>query len=71
MKKVSRPYLKNKILILGSEKTQNDRFLPIAAALAPRAGEVIGKIFGGGKKRANKRPRRPSRKLILVSKRRR
>ena len=56
MKKVSRPYLKNKRLILGSEKTQNDRFLSIAAVSAPRAGEVIGKIFGRGKERANKRP---------------
>ena len=67
MKKVSRPYFKNKRLILGSRKTQKGKFFPIAAGLAPLAGEVIGKIFGRGKKHANKIPFRP-RKVILVSK---
>ena len=68
MKKVSRPYFKNKRLILGSEKTQKGGFFPIAAALAPLAGEVIGEIFGRQKKHANKRPRQLSRKVILVCK---
>ena len=54
MKKVSRPYFKNKRLTLGSGKTQKGGFFPIAAALAPLAGEVIGKIFGRCKNRANK-----------------
>ena len=61
MKKVSRPYFKNKRLILGSGKSQKGRFFAIAAALAPLAGDVIGKIFGRGRKRAHK-------KVILVSK---
>ena len=62
--------LKIKLLILGSEKIQKGGFFPIAAVLPSLAGEVVGKIFGRGKKRANKRLRRPSRKIILVSKRR-
>ena len=70
MKKVSRPYFKNKRLILGSRKAQKGGLFPVAAALGPLAGEVVGKIFGRGKKRANGRPCR-SRKVILVSKRRR
>ena len=67
MKKVSRPYFKNKRLILGSRKTQKGGFFHIAAALAPFAEDVIGKIFGRGKKRANKIPCRP-RKATLVNK---
>ena len=63
MKKVSRPYFKNKRLILGSGKTRNVGFLPIAVALTLLAGEVIGKILGRGKKRANKRLCRQSRKV--------
>ena len=54
MKKVSRLYFRNKRLTLGSGKTQKGRFFPIAAALASLAGELIGKIFGRSKKRANK-----------------
>ena len=54
MNKVSRPYFKNKRLTLGSGKTQKGGFFPIAAALAPLAGEVVGNIFGSCKKRANK-----------------
>ena len=54
MKKVSRSYFKNKRLILGSGNTQKGGFFPIAAVLASFAVEVIGKIFGKGKKRANK-----------------
>ena len=71
MKKVSRPYFKNKRLILGSGKTQKVGFFPIAAVLPTLAREAIGKIFGGGKKCANKRPHRPLRNVNVVSKRRR
>ena len=71
MKKVSRLYFKNKRLILGSGRTQKGLFFPVAAVLGPLAGEVIGKIFERGKKRANKRPCRPLRKIVLVSERRR
>ena len=39
MEKVSRPYFKNKRLILGSGKTQKGGFFPIPATLAPLAGE--------------------------------
>ena len=56
MKKVSRSFFENKILILGSGKTQKGGFFPIAAALVPLAGEVIVKIFERGKKCADKRP---------------
>ena len=56
MKKVSRSFFENKILILGSRKTQKGGFFPIAAALVPLAGEVIVKIFERGKKCADKRP---------------
>ena len=71
MKKVSRLYFKNKRLIVESRKTQKGGFFPIAAALAPLAGEVITKIFGRDKKCANTRPGHPLRKVILVSKRHR
>ena len=57
MRKVSRSYFKNKKLILGRGKTQKGRYFPIAVSLAPLNGEVMGKILGKGKKRANKRPR--------------
>ena len=57
MRKVSRSYFKNKKLILGRGKTQKGRYFPIAASLTPLNGEVMGKVLGKGKKRANKRPR--------------
>ena len=70
MRKVSRPYVKNKRLIFGSRKTQRDGFFAaIAPALAPLAREIVVKISGRGKKRGIKRLRRRSRKIILVSKR--
>ena len=66
MRKVSRPYFKNKGLILGTRKTQKGELFPIAAVLTPLAGAVIGKILERGKKRVNKRLHQTSRKIILV-----
>ena len=54
MKQVTRPYLKNKRLILESGKSQKGSLFPIAAALALLAGELTGKIIGRGKKGAMK-----------------
>ena len=50
MKKMSRPYFKNKRLILGSRKTQKGGFFTLAAAFAPLTADLIGKIIGIGKK---------------------
>ena len=50
------------------QKLKRVDFFPIAAALVPVVVEVVRKIFGKGKKCANKRLHRPSRKVILVSK---
>ena len=50
------------------EKLKRLDFFPISAALATLAREAIGKIFGGGKKCANKRPHRPLRNVNVVSK---
>ena len=77
MEKVTRPYYKNKRLILGSGKSQKGGFFLLAVALAPLAGEVIGKIFERGKKQTiktkpiifNERPHRSLRKIILFRKR--
>ena len=49
MKKMSRPYFKNKRLILGSGKTQKGGFFTLAAAFAPLTADLIGKIIGIGK----------------------
>ena len=54
MKKSSRLYFKNKQLILGNK--QRGFFLPIAAAFAPVAADLLGKIIGRRKrKRATKK----------------
>ena len=53
MRKVSRPYFKNRQLILGNGKQERGGFLPIlASAFAP-----VGKVFGRGKNRCVKRKR--------------
>ena len=49
MKTSSRSYFKNKQLIL--ENGQRGFFLPIAAAFAPVAADLIGKIIGKGKRK--------------------
>ena len=49
MKKSSRLYFKNKQLILGN--TQRGFFLPIAAAFAPVAADLLGKIIGRRKRK--------------------
>ena len=46
-KSSSRPYFKNKQLILGNR--QRGLFFPVAAAFAPLAANLIGKIIGRGK----------------------
>ena len=47
MKKSSRLYFKNKQLILGNKGF----FLPIAAAFAPVAADLLGKIIGRRKRK--------------------
>ena len=49
MKKSSRLYFKNKQLILGNK--QRGFFLPIAAAFAPVAADLLGKIIGRRKRK--------------------
>ena len=49
MKKSSRLYFKNKQLILGNK--QRVFFLPIAAAFAPVAADLLGKIIGRRKRK--------------------
>ena len=58
MRKVSRPYFKNRQLMLGNEKQRRGGFVPIlASTFAPAAADLIGKIFGHDKKRSVKRKR--------------
>ena len=49
MRKSSRPYFKNKQLIL--ENRQRGSFLPISVAFAPVAADLIEKITGRGKRK--------------------
>ena len=51
MKKVKKPYFKNRKLILGNGRRQKGGFFPIAAAFAPLAADIIGKIIGRRKKK--------------------
>ena len=48
-KSSSRPYFKNNQLILGNRK--RGLFFPLAAAFAPLAANLIGKIIGRGKRK--------------------
>ena len=48
MKKVIKPYFKNRRLILQNERTQKGRFFPIAAAFAPLTADLIQKIIRRG-----------------------
>ena len=58
MRKVSRPYFKNRQLILGNRKQERGGFLPIlASAFAPVAIDLVGKVFGRGKNRCVERKR--------------
>ena len=63
MKKSSRPYFKNKQLIL--ENRQRRSFLPISAPFPPVAADLIGKIIGRGKgKRTAKKKKKNEQNLI-------
>ena len=73
MKKVKKPYFKSRRLILGNGRTQKGGFLPIAAAFAPFAANLVGKIIGRGKKKSKtktkgKRTRPPLKRVTLICK---
>ena len=51
MKKIKKLYFKNRTLILRNGRTQKGGFFPTAAAFAPVAVDLIGRIIRRGKKK--------------------